>query len=139
MLSSEDERWVDDSARDGSIEISQDRSLSEDLARARVVVGVGTTVLEEALLLGRPVLQVTSDDYVDYIDMEGLAGVRSVPASDVVSDDIQAAASLVAEPEQVRERLGLEQPVVDYERLFQGMVSGTPQEGRVSEDGEGDA
>ncbi|MFA5844039.1 MAG: hypothetical protein WC971_04320 [Coriobacteriia bacterium] len=119
-VSRADRRRLASWEREGRVEVSRGVPLSDDLSDAAVVLGMGTTVLEEALLLGRPVVQLTDERYVRYVDVEGVSGALVVDAGSFEAADIERAADLAVDPAAVRASLGLDHPVVDYARLFSG-------------------
>lgn len=129
VVAPRDREWLDAAMTQGLVELSADATLADDLAGARIVVGMGTTVLQEALLLGRPVVQLADDAMVTYVDMDGFDGVVRVCADSFSADDITSALALVPDHEQVRDRLGLDKPLVDYARLFAKV--GTAEIGEV--------
>jgi len=118
VVSPRDREWLDAATSQGLVELSADTPLAHDLAAARVVVGMGTTVLQEALLLGRPVVQLADPAYVTYVDMTGFDAVLRVDADSFSATDVAAALALEPDHDQVRDRLGLDKPLVDYARLF---------------------
>ncbi len=111
-------RWLSDAAAAGDIELSQGATLTDDLAGAAVVVGMGTTVLEEALALGRPVVQLTDGRYVLYVDTLGAEGATRVDAALFSSADVEEAVGSPVDVATARHRLGLDAEEVTWERLF---------------------
>jgi len=119
VVSRSDRRWLETVTGQGIVELSHGVTLRDDLAGARAVVGMGTTVLMEGLLLGRPVVHVTNpDDHVGYIDLDGLAGVHEVKTAVFDASCVAEALGLEPSHREVRDRLGLDKPLVDYGRLF---------------------
>jgi hypothetical protein len=83
-----------------------------------VVIGMSTTVLEEAVLLGRPVIQIKDADFLKYIDLDGVSGARCLAVSDITSAAIESAGATAVDTAAMRERLGLNRPEVAYGTLF---------------------
>ena len=111
--------WIRNKARKHEIELSVDKSLREDLKRASVVIGMSTTVLEEAVLLGRPVIQITHPDYLQFIDIDGIDGIIKKSYRDIsVNDLVRIACHEVESSGMMRDELGLDHPEVTYKRLF---------------------
>jgi hypothetical protein len=52
---------------------------------------MSTTVLEEALLLGCPVVQLTHPDYLQYIDLQGIKGAAMTGYQDLTANYLAAA------------------------------------------------
>lgn len=112
-------RWIRSSIEKGDICISKgDRSLRDDLENAAVVIGMSTTVLEEALLVGRPVVQLQHPDYREFIDIEGVGGVMKMDYRKLLLKDLIDVSSLKVDHMEMRKRLGLHNDIVDYKRLF---------------------
>lgn len=111
-------KWIKDATRRGVITLSGGTPLREDIEHSRAVIGIGTTVLMEALLLGRPVVQIIHPDYLQYVDIDGIGGVLQKDFREVSFDDLKHASTLTVDSRRARERLGLDQPVVTYRRLF---------------------
>jgi len=109
--------WLHSAARRGAILISRDTPLEKDIACAIGVVGMSTTVLEEALLMGKPVVQLTHPQYLHYID---IAGIRGAVKKDwlLFSTADLPQGGLEVDRESMRERLGLNQQVITYQELF---------------------
>ena len=63
-------RWLDSMVADGTIELS-DASLEEDIEAASLVVGMGSTLLQEAALMQRPVLVLSDPRYLKFIGEVG--------------------------------------------------------------------
>ena len=53
-------------------------SLENDIKDSSVVIGLGSTVLMEAVLCGRPVVQLVHPDFLEYIDMDESIGIMKV-------------------------------------------------------------
>ena len=116
QLSRAQKRWIRKSVRTGTFEVSNS-SLKEDLEVAALVIGMSTSVLEEALLLNRKVIQVIDDRYRTYIDIEGVPGVLRIHWTDM--DNVPLTLPPSVETHRLfRERLGLDKILVDYSRLF---------------------
>jgi len=114
-------RWIRSSLDKGDICMSRsDSSLIADLESAIVVIGMSTTVLEEALLLGRPVVQLQHPDYREFIDIDGVEGVMKMDYRRLLAKDLVDASSLTVDCVEMRERLGLQNEIIDYKRLFAG-------------------
>jgi len=111
--------WIRSSIDKGDICISGgDSSLIADLENAIVVIGMSTTVLEEALLLGRPVVQLQHPEYREFIDIEGVEGVMKMDYRKLLSKDLMEVSSLKVDHMEMRKRLGLQNEIIDYKRLF---------------------
>ena len=111
--------WIRSSVDKGDISISRgDSSLIVDLENAIVVIGMSTTVLEEALLLGRPVVQLQHPEYREFIDIEGVEGVTKMDYRKLESKDLIDVSSLKVDHMEMRKRLGLHNDTVDYKRMF---------------------
>lgn len=113
-----DRGWLDTQISSGKIILSRDVSLRDDIAGARVVVGMSTTVLEEALLIGRPAVQVLHDDYLEYIDIRGVKGAFRVPQKDLSASFLKSLPT-EADAKAMRRRFGLDLQEVDMDRLFE--------------------
>jgi len=114
-------RWIRLSIDKGDICMSKDdSSLISDLESAIAVVGMSTTVLEEALLLGRPVVQLQHPDYRSFIDIDGVEGVMKMDYRKLLAKDLVEASTLAVDSVGMRKRLGLQNEIIDYKRLFAG-------------------
>lgn len=107
----------------GTVEVSHGVSLADDLARASVVVGMSTTVLEEALLVGRPVIQLVDDTYLTYIELADVAGATRMPHAALDAAVLARAAATSPETiavgaAEITRRLGLANPVVTHAMLL---------------------
>ena len=112
-------RWIRLSLDKGDICISKGGSpLIADLESAIVVIGMSTTVLEEALLLGRPVVQLQHPDYREFIDIDGVEGVTKMDYRKLLLKDLIDVSSLKVDNMEMRKRLGLHNDIIDYKRLF---------------------
>lgn len=118
MIGSKDRRWLKTSVSNGLFEVSSNTSLRSDIENASVVIGMSTTVLEEAILLGRPVIQLSASDYLQYIDIEGIEGIIKKDYIELNHADLLNASLLRVDSEKMRERLGLIYPIVTYNILF---------------------
>ncbi|RJQ23952.1 MAG: hypothetical protein C4560_00510 [Nitrospiraceae bacterium] len=118
-LSRGSERWINSGQRKGVISLSKSTSLKDDIKNASAVIGMSTTVLEEALIMGRPVIQITHPDYLEYIDIDGIAGVQKLGHMDVTLKTLEDAAGSTVDVDKMRSRLGLNNPVITYKRLFE--------------------
>ena len=114
--------WIGVKTENHEIELSTDRSLQEDLHCASVVIGMSTTVLVEALLFNRPVIQISHPDYIKFMDIDEIEGVISMNYLNVSVNDLVRAASSEFKPKGVREKLGLDNAEVTYKRLFTGSI-----------------
>jgi hypothetical protein len=114
-------RWIRLSLDKGDICMSKDdSSLIADLESAIAVIGMSTTVLEEALLVGRPVVQLQHPDYREFIDIDGVEGVMKMDYRKLLAKDLIDASTLTVDHVGMRERLGLQNEIIDYKRLFAG-------------------
>jgi hypothetical protein len=111
-------RWIRTSLRNNIIELSNNVSLRDDLENAAVVIGMSSTVLEESLLLGRPVVQLQHPDYREYIDIGGIKGSMKMDYRKLLPKDLIDVSTLKVDHLEARKRLGLENEIVDYKRLF---------------------
>ncbi|MBI4825096.1 MAG: hypothetical protein HY807_01550 [Nitrospirae bacterium] len=118
-LSRSSKSWIHSSREKGIIIVSKETSLRDDIENASAVIGMSTTVLEEALIMGRPVIQLTHPDYLEYIDIDGIEGVQKLDHMDVSSKALGGIAGRQVDPDEMRNRLGLNNPVITYRRLFE--------------------
>jgi len=70
--------WIKVQERKGKIELAEGTPLSEDIKGVKVVIGMSTTVLEESLLFGRPVIQLKHPSYVEYLDLSNIGGATKL-------------------------------------------------------------
>ena len=117
-ISSRDKLWLWIQKRNRRVEISTKTPLRTDIEQALVVVGMSTTVLHEALLLGRPVIQLSHPQYLETVDLDEVRGVLKRDFRMLSIDDIQQASRLIVDPQAMQQALGLHHPVVTYKRLF---------------------
>lgn len=110
--------WIRKSLKKGVIEISDNASLRDDLENAAVVIGMSTTVLEEALLVGCPVIQLQHQNYREFIDIDGVEGVMKIDYRKLFAKDLEDASTLKVDHMEMRKRLGLHNEIIDYKRLF---------------------
>ena len=112
--------WLRSAHRSGTLDLSSGRSLDQDLQGAIAVVGMGSTVLEEALVMGRPVVQITDSRFREYLDLEGLSGVSRIDYETFSSSTLalESLPPIDRAPLEARRRLGLTQLEVTYDRLF---------------------
>jgi hypothetical protein len=110
-------RWLERESEKGRIQLSIGVSLISDICSSKVVVGMSTTVLEESLLLGRPVVQLTHSDYLPFIDLEDMPGALRIDHKNISSEILKSFMS-VADPARMRQRLGLDQCLVTFSQLF---------------------
>lgn len=118
-LSRGSKRWIRSSQEKGIISISKDTSLRDDIEGSAAVIGMSTTVLEEALIMGRPVIQITHPDYLKYIDIDGIEGVQKMDYMDLSFKALGDIAGHQVDSDEMRNRLGLNNPVITYKRLFE--------------------
>ena len=111
-------RWIRTSLKYGIIEISTNSSLRGDLENAAVVIGMSTTVLEESLLLGHPVIQIIHPDFREFIDIGGAEGSIKRNYRELLTKDLIDVSSLKVDNIEMRKRLGLQNEIIDYKRLF---------------------
>ena len=109
----------------GAVEVSRGLTLAEDLARASVVIGMSTTVLEEALLTGCPAVQLTDPDFLAYIDLHSVAGATRLACEKLDAAALTAAAatdpaSIAAGAAEIEARLGLGHAIVTHAALLDG-------------------
>lgn len=123
VLSRGVKQWIKSNTKKGLIEISKNIPLKTDIENAIAVIGMGTTVLEEALLLGCPVIHLYHPDYLQYIDIDGIKGVIKRKARELNAGDLVEATSLKVDADAIKRKMGLNHPVVDYEQLFAPNVS----------------
>jgi len=110
--------WVRIKTQNHEIELSAEKSLQDDLNCASVVIGMSTTVLAEALLFNRPVIQITHPDYLQFMNIDGIDGVISMDYLDIAVSDLVRIACHKFEPDGIRDKLGLDNVEVTYKRLF---------------------
>ena len=112
--------WIRNKTKNHEIELSADRSLQEDLDCASVVIGMGSTVLAEALLFDRPVIQISHPDYLQALDLDGSEGVIERSYNDVSVNDLVRIAYREFKLSRIgiRNTLGLDHAAVTYKHLF---------------------
>ncbi len=110
--------WLRSAQRSGTVEVSSGTSLNQDLQHAIAVVGMGSTVLEEGLIMGRPVVQIAHPSFRKYLDLEGLPSVSRVDYKKFSNSTLESLPPIDRPPLEARRRLGLTQPEVTYDRLF---------------------
>lgn len=110
--------WLETSENNGVLEISRNTALNDDLNSAITIIGMSTTVLEEALLLGRPVIQITHPDYLKFIDLEGIQGAITIDYDKLSAQDLINMPNAEVNSEALKEKLGLSEEEVTYNRLF---------------------
>ncbi|MCP4265467.1 MAG: hypothetical protein GY777_07820 [Candidatus Brocadiaceae bacterium] len=111
--------WIKSKVKQGVIEISNGTSLKDDIKDAIVVIGMSTTVLEESLLLHCPVVQLTHPDYLQFIDIDGIPGVMKIDYRELSTGILLSISNVQVDSSEARERLGLNQSLVTYKRLFE--------------------
>ena len=116
-LTSREHQWIDRNVKEGWLILTGKVPLKEDLGHAKIVVGMGTTVLEEALLLGVPVLHIQHPDYVQYIHLQDVHGATLINW-DLINADALHKAAKQTQITNIRHRFGLQFPIVDYARFF---------------------
>lgn len=109
--------WIKSEARKRRIELSTNTDLSKDIERSRVVIGMSSTVLEEAILHGRPVIQITNPDYLRYIDLNGIMGAKMIDYRNLSAETLSFD-NVKVDAVEMRKRLGLDQLPVTYKQLF---------------------
>ena len=102
----------------GLLEISKETTLKEDIENSIAVIGMSSTALEEALLLNRPVIKLYHEDYLSYVDIDGIEGAVKKDYSRLRVDDLEDVAKLKIDSGKIRDSLGLNNPEVVYEELF---------------------
>ena len=117
-LSRKMKQWVKAQAKRGRIELSEGTPLSEDIKGAKAVIGMSTTVLEESLLLGRPVIQLTHPDYLEYMDLNDMSGATKLSFDKLSAHTLRDAIYCKVDSAGIRRRLGLDQPLLTYKQLF---------------------
>jgi hypothetical protein len=118
QLSRRARNWLTQNVSNGVVTLSNGSSLRVDLEGAKVVVGMGSTSLQEALVAGRPIIQLLHQDFLHYVDVEGMAGVIRVDYREFSCRTIEDAITRRVDIREARRRLGLDHPPVTYERLF---------------------
>lgn len=113
-----DKKWLKSRLQAGLIDVSRDIALKDDIARSEAVIGMSTTVLEEALLLGCPAIQLTHPDYLQYMDLRGIQGAAVIDSGELSAGLLAALSRTPVNCEPLRERLGLNHPTVTYQNLF---------------------
>jgi hypothetical protein len=111
-------RWIRSSLNKGLIDISKDVSLRDDVENAIVVIGMSTTVLEEALLLGRPVIQIHHPDFREYIDICGVRGSIRKNYKKLFVEGLIHMSTFQVDHMEIRKRLGLNNVLISYKQLF---------------------
>ncbi len=111
-------RWIRSSLNKGLIDISKDVSLRDDVENAIVVIGMSTTVLEEALLLGRPVIQIYHPDFREYIDICGVRGSIRKNYKKLFVEGLIHTSTFQVDHMEIRKRLGLNNVLISYKQLF---------------------
>ena len=119
QLSPRARSWLRSVQRSGTVEVSSGSSLNQDLKGAIAVVGMGSTVLQEALIMGRPVVQLSHRDFREYLNLEGLPGVCIIDDREFSNSTLESIPPPGHNPIEERHRLGLTHPEVTYDRLFE--------------------
>ncbi|MBF0216002.1 MAG: hypothetical protein HQL30_03295 [Candidatus Omnitrophica bacterium] len=117
-MSREHKRRVNGYDKKGTVEISRGVALSDDIQGAGAVIGFSSTVLEEALMMNRPVVQLAHPYYLRYIDLEGLIGVAYKDHDKLSGEGLRALSEELVDYSKVREILGINHKEVDYGVLF---------------------
>ncbi|MEP9411490.1 MAG: hypothetical protein HRF42_08805 [Candidatus Brocadia sp.] len=117
-ISNRGKNWLHSKAKKGIIEISKNTPLKTDIEDAIAVIGMSTTVLEEALLVGCPVIQLTHPDYLQYIDIDEATGAVKIDYRKLSTIDLLNITNVQVNSESIRKSLGLNHPVVNYQQLF---------------------
>ncbi len=110
--------WVRFKVKAGIITLSNGGSLSDELSKAIVVIGMGSTVLQEALLMSRPVIQLSHPDYLEYVDINGISGAAKLDLESFSLDALQAVARQKVDCNEARRRLGMVNPLITFRSLF---------------------
>lgn len=110
--------WLHRREKQGQVAISREATLIEDLAGASVVVGMGSTALQEALVSGRPVVQLTHPEFLEYLDLRGIEGALQVDRHAFFPGVLTTYRGTKVDRVGARKRLGLSQPIVTYCQLF---------------------
>ena len=100
-------------------------SLQEDLSRAGLVVGIGSTVLQEATILGIPVLNIKDENYMTYT-MFSPQQCLEVAFENFSWDAVLSAAENVPDIDlkmEIRQGLGLKNPVFSTKFMFDSLSS----------------
>jgi len=118
QIGRKEKKWIRANLKEGLVKVSRGTSLKDDIEGAITVVGMSTTVLEEALLMGRPVVQITDPDFLQYIDVAGIKGAVRKDYRELMPDDLVNNIGCKVDSDKIRERLGMEQPLVTYTQLF---------------------
>ena len=109
-------RWLARLQARGMIELST-RELQDDIREARVVVGMSTSVLEEALLMEKPVVQLRDSRYRVFLDLADVPGLSTLAWRDLSWDRLRSTTAGTTH-QLFRSRLGLDKPIVTYGILF---------------------
>lgn len=117
-LSLSDRNWIKNSSNNNVIELSTSTSLKNDIEGSKVVIGMSTSVLEESLLLGVPVIKLTHPDYLEYIEVEGVQGAKNVEYNKLSIRDMEDIFEIQVDVVKMRDNMGLDQPLVTYKQLF---------------------
>lgn len=123
-LSIGQKRWIARMRAAGRIDVSDGASLVDDLGGARAVIGMGSSVLYQALLLARPVVQVIDGDYLPALEVNDLPGAMQCVWSNLDAAMLKACEQIAPDRDAARSRLGLDQPLVTYDRLFDDAPAG---------------
>ena len=102
----------------GKITISRSE-LYDDINGAICVIGFASTVMAEALMLNRPVIQLNHPVYVMFIDVSEIRGVLCRDYDKLSPPDIYIAKDLQVERLTAKEKVGLNYDEVTYDKLFQ--------------------
>lgn len=117
-ISNSRKNWLHSKTKEGVIEISKNTPLKTDIDGAIAVIGMSTTVLEEALLMGCPVIQLTHPDYLQYIDIDGVPGAVKIDYRKLSATDLLNTPNMQVDSGSIRKSLGLNHPIVNYKQLF---------------------
>ena len=118
IVSRQNRNWLKKKVENKQIEYPKNSGLNNDLINATAVIGVGSTVLEEALLLGRPAIQITHPDYLRYVGIGGITGTRVIDHREFSWKDLLAITGCEVDANLVRSRFGLSEKEINYDVLF---------------------
>ncbi|MFH1283574.1 MAG: hypothetical protein ABII27_07915 [bacterium] len=119
MNSWENKMWLKQKEKNNEIKISTDENLIDDLKNSSLVVGMSTTVLEEAMLLGKPVIQLVCDDFHEYIDINGIKGALRLEYSELSVEKLLENSQKEVNSAAIKHKLGLNETEVNYSVLFE--------------------
>ena len=104
-------QWLRRMSKRGRLCISG-ASLSEDLSHAAVVIGMNTTVMDEGMLMGLPVIALRSDRYLSFASGLGTPVLLDQLSWEIIEQYIATAGKHREENmRQGRQALGIDRPV----------------------------